>query len=353
MSGNSLRDNKGLLIRYLETIKGELQIDSQDFMPLTKLVNASDISTFLLEEIDSQSLFKIGNINLKQQLTIVNNRIKGLHYGLKTKSLNKKSIQPTLASTNVIINKIIDEVSIKEDRKLIASHINKIKNNEISGSENFDSMPEAMQELLRKMEYDRTNTIDKASSRDFLHVSGIMQRNQEEFVGMERAIKKAELDKNDDENFVLIKGPVLISANLNTQKLQNSGVQFDIVYFPGARGVPGMMKSEATTRMYILRDQILVVLLKEKKKKFQLKLNKKPFKKALKEDDDRYPRLNADLLEILHQKLNYPFVNIGSETGKFIVNRKFPNARFMWVMKRDQYQKIGSFTVNDRIGLPF
>ncbi len=96
---NAIRSNWRILCELLIDTKTKLNIGKEDITPITKLVEAKLHANALLDKIIKQSIYRVGNINMKREINAIVNRIEGMRYAIKNKTLNTKTIQPIIADT--------------------------------------------------------------------------------------------------------------------------------------------------------------------------------------------------------------------------------------------------------------
>jgi hypothetical protein len=361
------RANWKNLCESLTEISSKLHMPKDDYMPISKLSAARVQANSLLERIVQQSIYRIGNINMKREITAVINRIDGIRNGLKEGELNTITIQPILSDTRAKIQGIYTEVASKVDRQLLNAHLSNYKKQQqnrenvedIEASEKFNNFSDAMQQALEYMQKQGSGVvdIDKNQSRDIFHMTSIIEKNKKDLDEMKLKLKKAKLGE-DKETFTALRGPVITSSNLSVHKLQSTDIDYDVVYFPGINF--GFKRKENVPRMYILRNQLLIAVMlnKKKKKGFTIKLDNVPLEKTEKKKDKRFSELREDIIKILQNRLNYDFVDVMSERGlsnDFLANHEFPKIRFIWIMKKSTYNHVGPFTTDEKstLGLPF
>lgn len=348
----SIRKNWQLLIDMLVNTQ-ELLDPPKDVDLLPFLIKSKSKIEEHADVLKKQQLFTIGSVNLGKQFIFTINRLKGVIYGLRTGDMAPNKAMGTLLSTKQGLTIMVEEVRLKLDKQLLNKivHDAKTEASDID-SEHYNNLTDAMQNVVRKLgKADSLSDIDKSSSRDVINISKIIQKNKTDLQSMKRTINAAKTNKSDHENFVFLKGPVLTGAKLDTIKLQRSGLDYDTVYFPGIHY--NFIRKEETPRQYILRDQILIAILIGQRQRFQLKLNKTPLEKKIKQDNQNYKEMSTDVVKLLEERLHYPLVHVGEERGAYITSKNFPGIRFMWLMKKTVYDKIGPFSSSNVLELPF
>src|SRR4051812_37982165 len=209
------RANWKNLCESLTEISSKLHMPKDDYMPISKLSAARVQANSLLERIVQQSIYRIGNINMKREITAVINRIDGIRNGLKEGELNTITIQPILSDTRAKIQGIYTEVASKVDRQLLNAHLSNYKKQQqnrenvedIEASEKFNNFSDAMQQALEYMQKQGSGVvdIDKNQSRDIFHMTSIIEKNKKDLDEMKLKLKKAKLGE-DKETFTALRG---------------------------------------------------------------------------------------------------------------------------------------------------
>jgi hypothetical protein len=347
VSKESIRHNWQSFYNELEKLKESLSISEKEVIPIVKISDAAFMHKVLAEKIKSQTLNKVGSCDIHQAMLIIGNRIEGCSYGLKTGQLNSRTMQPVLASTQDVVENIMTEVSKKIDAVTFRTQI-KIKaeseekeERELTKEEVFRDFPSAMQNYLGKLQ---VKDIDPKATRDLHNMTSIIGRNQQDLEKMKDNFSV--FGKDIKDYYIIVHGPIITTANLQSRKLDDADIDYDTVYFPGIRF--SAKRAEINPRFYIFRNQLLIAIpttAKQKPKKFRFKLKEK-FQNKVEDENKKVKELVS---EILSQYKTY--IVVGNEKGFY--SKSFPNIRFIWLMKKSQYNRIGSIDSNTENRLAF
>ncbi len=77
---HGIRGNWRILCEQLTGIRSKIQLGKRDFTPISRLGEALVFAETLLERIEKESIYKVGNLNMKREATAIVNRIKGMQY---------------------------------------------------------------------------------------------------------------------------------------------------------------------------------------------------------------------------------------------------------------------------------
>lgn len=309
--------------------------------------------------IDKVSIPNIGAFNTVRQFIIITNLIESIKYTLNEKEKNVKQLAPVFSKVKDAIKTLAQEVVSTVDNTIISNYVeNSLVESSKVNEEELAELPQPMQEMAKNIaKLQRNENEDKSTTRDIVSISQVVQNNNRDLAAMEKHIKNAMLGQAD-ETFTVVRGPVITDSKLDIKKLNDSNVIYDTVFYPGAKRAIGSSigssAKEPTPRMFIIRDQLLIAIMLDSEKRFQLKLNKTPFEKKVKKSDEEFARLRGDIVDVLSQKLSYSLVDITAQRNPpYFTSPKFPRIRFVWIIRKSTYDRLGNFHVGTKTSLPF
>lgn len=302
--------------------------------------------------IAKNNMNTIGGFNARRETIAIRNTLQGVHYALEEGTQTVKEILPLIARVKESIKEFGEQIVSKVDTQLLDSYLKSAKEDSVEAASKFNNLSDAMQQAAKQIAVlQNADNVDKTVSRDIIHMTTVVQNNARDKSRMELAIKNA---FSNDQNLTVVRGPIITDSRLEEMRLKNSNVEYDTVYFPGINFGTGFQQKEAVPRMYILREQLLVAIQVGEKPKFQFKLNKS-VNKAHATEDAKFATLREDVVDMLASKLNQNLIDVTKERegANYITSKSFPKVRFIWLVKKSVYDRLGQFTSGHQVGLPF
>jgi hypothetical protein len=353
----------------------------------------------VMGRMKENNITRLGNSSVRSEVGFVLNAIVGIRHGLAEKEISRAKIDtllPGLANRLDTVCKNMEE-RVDGEKVAIARRRYEIKLKRLeearrralvasatpTKARKFMSMSEAMalvqdesQDNIRKLEAEAAAAVAPEPLADWVvredsKIRDVAKGYPKELQAIKDAITKSGISKSEEIRHVFVRGPIAIltKPQLNEGKLRRANVDYQVMPFNsivmgwrgGMQGMGGG-KREYIPHMFILMDQVLVAIgsktnrpappkPKSEKRGLVLRSPPKPLKSQGNPD-----LIREDISDIIQARTGTAYIDVVKETtgtsSEYLRSKSLPGMRFVWLLKRSTYDKIGPFSI-ESVGLPF
>lgn len=355
--------NWGFVAENLKAAKQQLGFDARkEKAPRAALSGMMVNVKAVLRKLNDGKINSVGQVKVRQELGWLVNAAKGAISGLNDEvvtrgdlaSLQNKmqaKLETVMAEIAVKAGHEYEDLEAKEASERVARQ--RVEAAQSRGEPTPDS-PEGLDELIRSLASE-TSPVRGGywEGRDTDMVRRLRKIATSDSANIRAGIQKANIQDSDEPAIAFVKASVVVrtkpqlqekdlrSANVNFETIRHGGVKY------GGNSFMGQGKNEFVPSMYALLDQPIAIISNKQPAAAPAKKGK-PGKQS--SATDMLDKLRGDALSILEIKSGNEYLDVLDKAGygsKFLSSRSFPGVRFVWMLRKAVYNRIGPFQLEE------
>ncbi len=401
---------KYLLTATTETVASLSKIDAAtEAAPRAALLPIRQQVGKIMQRVKAGNLSRVGQMQIARDVAYVFNSLNSVDAALATKAMTRARMGEVVATALQKMDALRKGIQVHVDHKVLQVNMSKAGGKGKSVTANaktqdelewaarratsFSSFSDAMKEVMGHINEVERRTEDEGPSSAVVAtaMTEVRERYLFQAIGSEydddlreARQKLAQFRPNENSLFTFLRLPVVVisSRQIPTRNLDAAGIQYKVIPFPGIQqgASPGGRHEQSDTHGVILSSQLVVAIPNKlgtstsPEKRQQAPTPAAPMgatrtrgtgappPPARKVQSNQVVAGMVDMEltrqqipDILKQRTGKTYVDVLGTSGartKFLVSRQLPGFRFIWLLRQDQYSKMGSLNMRE-VGLPF